>query len=745
MYSKKSKLAKIKFLFKMGVILGVFGVVAVGGIFAYYAKDLPSPASISEIKISESTKIYDRTGEVLLYDIHGEQKRTIIAFEEIPSYVKVATIVAEDDNFYNHFGLDFKGIARATITNLRGSKVKQGGSTITQQLIKNIYLSPERTLSRKVKELILALEMEVKYSKEDILNFYLNAVPYGSNAYGIEAAALTFFNKQARELTISESALLASLPKAPTYYSPFGNNPDKLKARHEYVLERMHSLGYIAQDELDSAKEEKLSYHQDPTGLKAPHFVMYVIKELEQTYGQEYLKNSGLTIITSLNWELQQEAQKIVLEWAEKNEKRFRAKNAALVALDPKSGEILSMVGSRDYFDKENDGNVNVTTRLRQPGSSFKPFAYAAAFERGYTPDTIVFDVETNFGVQGAEEYIPGNYDEKFRGPVTFKEALAQSINVPAVKILYLAGLADTINLAHSLGITSLKNDPSHYGLSLVLGGGEITLLEETAAYGVFSQEGVYNEPEAILKITSKEGEILYESKNEPWEVLDPQVARLITSILSDNSLRAPLFGENSYLNLGNIPSAAKTGTTQEYRDAWTLGYTPDIAVGVWVGNNIPSTMPGASGAAAAAPIWYHFMKKLYEITDLTPKNFTSPRPINTTKPILTGSLGTPIILEVDAISGKPATEDTPISMIEEKIFYEPHSLLYFISKDDPQGPNPSDPSSDSQFYSWEEAIQKWIDEYEEAEDFAPYLFPPKGDVDVPPGGTSTSTAPLSL
>ena len=745
MYSKKSKLTKTKFLFKLSVILGVFGVVALGGIFAYHAKDLPSPASMAEIKISESTKIYDRTGEILLYDIHGEQKRTIIAIGEIPGYVKAATIVAEDDNFYNHFGVDFRGIARATITNLKGSKVKQGGSTITQQLIKNIYLSPERTLSRKIKELILALEMEIKYSKEDILNFYLNVVPYGSNAYGIEAAARTFFNKQAHELTISESALLASLPKAPTYYSPFGNNPDKLKARHDYVLERMYSFGYITQDELGSAREEELNYYQDPTGLKAPHFVMHVIEQLEQTYGQEQLKNLGLTVTTSLDWELQQEAQKIVAEWAEKNEKRFRAKNAALVALDPKSGEILSMVGSRDYFDKENDGNVNVTTRLRQPGSSFKPFAYAAVFEKGYTPDTIIFDVETNFGVQGAKEYIPGNYDEKFRGPVTFKEALAQSINVPAIKILYLAGLSNTINLAHSLGITSLNNDPSHYGLSLVLGGGEVTLLEETAAYGVFSQEGVYNEPEAILKITSKEGEILYEAESEPLEVLDPQIARLITSILSDNGLRSPLFGENSYLNLGNIPSAVKTGTTQEYRDAWTLGYTPDIAVGVWVGNNIPSTMPGASGAAAAAPIWHHFMKKLYEITDLTPKNFTPPRPINTTKPILNGSLGNPVVLAIDMISGKLATEDTPEDMIEERVFYEPHSLLYFASRDDPQGPSPSDPSGDPQFDLWEEAIKKWLDEYDEAENFAPYLFPPKDDDNVPVAGTATSTTQLPL
>ena len=712
-------------------MLGVLGVVFLGGVFAYYAKDLPSPASISDIKISESTKIYDRTGEILLYDIHGEQKRTIIPFEDIPQYIKIATIVAEDDNFYNHFGLDFKGIARAIITNLKGKKVSQGGSTITQQLIKNIYLSPERTLPRKIKELILAVEMEIKYSKEDILNFYLNAVPYGSNAYGIEAAAQTFFNKHAQELTIAQSALLASLPNAPTYYSPFGNNPDKLKSRQRYILNRMHLLGYITKEEADYAEKEDLQYIQNTTGIKAPHFVMNIIEILEKNYGRDQLKNSGFNIITSLDWELQQEAEKIVSHWAEINEKRFGAKNAALVALDPSSGEILAMVGSRDYFDIENDGNVNVTMRLRQPGSSFKPFAYAAAFEKGYTPDTIIFDVETNFGIQGAKEYIPGNYDGKFRGPITLKEALAQSINIPAIKTLYLAGLSNTINLARSLGIKSLNNDPSHYGLSLVLGGGEVTLLEETSAYGVFSQDGIYNTPAPILKITSKDGEILEELAINPKKVLNPQIARLITSILSDNTLRAPVFGENSYLNIPNIPSAAKTGTTQEYRDAWTLGYTKDLVVGVWVGNNIPSTMPNASGAAAAAPIWNNFMKKAYEIkTNLIPKEFTPPKPITTNKAILNGVLGDPLILSIDMLSGKLAEKDTPEELIEKRVFYEPHSLLYFVKKDDPQGLLPQDPSQDSQFYLWEDAVQKWVDNIyatgQTTNSAISYLFPPR-------------------
>ena len=673
---------KIKLFLKLNAIFAVLGIVGVGGVFAYYAEDLPSPASMQELKIAESTKIYDKTGKILLYEIHGEQKRTIIPLDEVPPYVKEATIVAEDDDFYNHFGIDLAGIARAVLTNLKRQTVLQGGSTITQQLIKNMYLSPERTLARKVKEVILAVELELKYSKEEILAFYLNAVPYGSNAYGIEAAAQTFFNKHAPDLTLAESALLASLPKAPTYYSPFGNNPDKLEARHAYVLDRMYELGYITDEELASAYAEKISYSPSGnTGIKAPHFVMYVREHLQKEYGEEYLKNAGLSVVTTLDWDLQQAAEEIVREWGDKNEKRFGAQNAALIALDPSSGHILAMVGSRDYFDVENDGNVNVTNRLRQPGSSFKPFGYAAAFEKGYTPDTLIFDVETNFGVQGTKEYIPKNYDEKFRGPITFKEALAQSINVPAVKVLYLAGIRDTIQLAKNLGITSLT-DPTRYGLSLVLGGGEVTLLEETSAYGVFAQEGIRNAHTPILSIVSNTGEILEEFTPSPNEVLDPQIARLITSILASNDLRAPVFGERNYLSLGSIPSAAKTGTTQEYRDAWTVGYTPDIAVGVWVGNNDNTQMHDAAGSKAAAPIWYNFMKKAYEITGWDPRPFTPPASVTTQKPILNGILPS-----------------------------EPHSLLYFIKKDDPQGPPPISPEGDPQFQPWEEAIHKWVQE----------------------------------
>lgn len=705
---KKSKLKPLKVLLKLILVSGVFFIVGILGVFAYYAKDLPSPSSIQEVRIYESTKIYDKTGEFLLYDIHGEQKRTIIPFENIPEYVKAATIVAEDDNFYNHYGVDFAGIARAIVKNLKGKTVLQGGSTITQQLIKNVYLSPERKFSRKIKELILSLEMEFKYSKDEILDFYLNVVPYGSNTYGVEAASQTFFNKHAKNLTLAESALLAALPKAPTYYSPFGNNPEELKKRHEYILQRMYDIGYITESLLKEALAGNLSYSQEFSNIKAPHFVMYVREYLEKTYGQDYLESSGLNVVTSLDWELQQEAEKIIQEWGDKNVKRFNAKNAALVAIDPKTGHILAMVGSRDYFDTENDGNVNVTTRLRQPGSSFKPFAYAKAFEKGYTPDTVIFDVETNFGVQGAKEYVPRNYTGEFRGLMTFKEALAQSINVPAVKVLYLAGLSDTINLARSLGMETLNKDPSHYGLSLVLGGADVTLLEETSAYGAFSQDGVYNKANAILSITTGAGEVLYEFKKDPQRVLDAQIARLITSILSDNNLRAPIFGLNSKLYLEGIPSAVKTGTTQDYRDAWTVGYTPNIAVGVWVGNNNNSQMRDADGVKAAAPIWHDFMIKAHEIKAWEPMEFLPPDPIITDKPVLNGELQGFVELPINIVSGKIATEYTPKELIEQRKFYDLHSLLYYVQKDNPRGKAPQAPESDPQFLLWEEGIKKW-------------------------------------
>jgi len=714
--------------------LFIFAFIGLIGIFAYFAKDLPNPEELTGRRVVESTKIYDRTGRMLLYDVHGEEKRTVIPFNEIPQYVKDATLVIEDTNFYHHFGLDFKGIVRAFLANLQGKRVGQGGSTITQQFIKNTILTPERTLSRKIKEAILAIELEIKYSKDEIFSFYLNQVPYGSNAYGIEAAAQTFFNKKAKDLTLAESALLASLTQAPSYYSPHGSHFNELKARQEYILDRMYKFGYITEKQLNSAKEEELKFAKSKDTIKASHFVMYIKEYLEEKYGKEYVEKAGLSVYTTLDWDLQQIAEKIVFEQVKKNAKNYNAHNAALVVIDPKTGQILVMIGSKDYFGEVEpkgckpgknclfEPNVNVSIRPRQPGSSFKPFAYAKALQRGFTPDTIVFDLETEFAVEGAPSYKPHNYDGRFRGPVTFRQALAQSLNVPSVKVLYLAGVNETINLAQDMGIETLK-DRSRYGLSLVLGGGEVKLLEQTSAFGVFATEGIKNPTTAIIKIIDSKGNIIEEYKNRPEKILEPQIARLINNILSDEDARAPIFGSKSNLYIKDLPTAAKTGTTQEYRDGWTIGYTPSLVIGVWAGNNDNTPMNKEPGLIVAAPIWNQFIKQAYEIKIRNSKfeirnqenyfdlpeqieEFTKPEPINTNKDILNGKFANELKIRIDKISGKLATNLTPPDLIEERIYYQVHCILYYLNKDAPQGDGNG--RDDPQFSNWEAPVINW-------------------------------------
>ena len=625
----------LKTLIAFGIWAAIIGAILIVLVFLVVVKDLPNPSKLATYQISESTKIYDRTGKVLLYDIHGEEKRTIISFDAMPDYVKQATLVIEDTNFYHHFGLDFRGVLRAVFANITGRKVSQGGSTITQQFIKNSFLTPERTFVRKIKEAILSIEMELLYPKDKIFESYLNQIPYGSNAYGIEAAAQTFFNKKAKDLTLAESALLAALPQAPSRYSPYGSHFDETKSRQEYILGRMAQFGYITEEQANAAKKEELVFSQIKTSIKAPHFVMYVRELLEEKYGADYVQKSGMKVYTTLDADLQDLAEKIVSEGASANQKKYGAFNAALTAVDPKTGQILAMVGSKSYFDDslpkgcksgktcKFEPNVNVAARDRQPGSSFKPFAYSLAFKKGYTPQTVLFDLPTEFNAscppaanidvfEGNECYNPQNYDGKFRGPVTIKEALAQSLNVPSVKVLYLAGVNQTINLAQDMGITTLK-DRKRYGLALVLGGGEVKLLDMVSAYGVFANDGIRQPQAPILKVELPDGEVLEEWREAPEKTLDPQISRTISEILYDNSARAPVFGSNSPLYLGDRPAAVKTGTTQEYRDAWTIGYTPSLAAGVWAGNNdnSPMTKEGA-GMFAAAPLWNEFMKKAY-------------------------------------------------------------------------------------------------------------------------------------
>ncbi len=725
---KKARRLSFKFGWKkfFQILGGIFilGIIFVAGVFLYFAKDLPSPGKINSRFIAESTKIFDRTGQNILYDIHGEEKRTIIPFAEIPDNVKYATLVLEDQDFYNHQGIKLSSIIRALMKDFLHRSVAQGGSTITQQFIKNSVLSPERTLTRKIKEVILSLELEQKFSKDEILGMYLNEIPYGSNAYGVEAAALTFFNKHARELTLDEAALLAALPQAPTFYSPFGSHPEELKWRQELALKKLSELGYITQEEMEAAIGtdvlSKISLKQE--NISAPHFVMYVKEYLEKTYGQELVAKGGLKVYTTLDWEKQQIAEQTVREGAEKNIKSYGAENASLVAMDPKTGQILAMVGSKDYFDKSIDGQVNVAIRERQPGSSFKPYVYLTAFKRGYTPETLVWDVDTDFDTGGEKKYNPKNYDGKNRGPLQMKEALAMSLNVPAVKTLYLAGVKNSLNTAKDLGITSLT-DPNRVGLSLVLGGGEVKLLDHVNAFSTLATGGIYHKKTPILKIEDSSGKVLEEFSSSSGErVVDQKYVAMLDYILSTNDLRKPVFGENSPLRFDNRPVAAKTGTTNEWRDGWTVGYTPSLAVGVWAGNNDNSPMAqGADGVFVAAPIFRKFMDQA--LTNYGVEQFPKYEKEETGKPILDGNLEMNEKIEVCKISDDKyclANDNCPPDSLKEKRFFTGHDTLWYVKKDDPRGDAPEDPEDDPQFKNWEKAVQKWAEKEEDFSDSQP-------------------------
>jgi 1A family penicillin-binding protein len=709
---RRRKLSAIKRFFLTIFALTLIGLVFLVVIFIYYAGQVPDPSAISARRVSESTKIYDRTGTVLLYDIHGEEKRTIIPWEQIPETVKKATLASEDSDFYNHKGIDFLAILRALYKDITQLRTSQGGSTITQQLVKISLLGQEKTLSRKIKEAVLSIQIERKFTKDQIFWMYLNQIPYGSNAYGIEAASQTFFGKPAKDLSLGEAALLASLPKAPSYYSPhYGNHFSELIARRNNILERMKNLGMISQSQYQEAINETPNIIPPKESIPAPHFVIMVKEYLTKRYGEDMVENGGLKVITTLDIKLQEIAEEVVEKYGKINTEKFKANNAALVAADPKTGQILAMVGSKNYFGKSEpegcisgstgknsckfEGNFNAALAFRQPGSAFKPFAYSVAFQKGFTDSTIIFDIPTEFNPNcdssvkqekdnfGQNCYHPQNYDGKFRGPVTMRQALAQSLNVPSVKTLYLAGIDNTINLAHKMGITTL-NDRSRYGLSLVLGGGEVRLVDMVAAYGVFANDGIKVPQNFIKKITTGNGIVLEEYKKEEQRVLEPQVARLISDILSDNNARGPVFGYNSPLYFPDRQVAAKTGTTQENRDGWLIGYTPSLVVGVWTGNNnnTPMTKQGA-GLSAAGPMWNEFMRRALE--NYPSEKFIAPDPITTDRIMLNGNYQS-----------------------SEGI----HTILYYLDKDNPLGSFTSGSQNDPQFKNWENAVKIWFNTF---------------------------------
>ncbi len=708
--------AKDKWKLAGKIAAGLFaaGILFVVGTFLYFSKDLPSANSVDAKLVIQSTKIYDRSGQHLLYDVHGEEKRTIVPFNQIPDNVKYAAIALEDQTFYTHHGIDLKSILRSAYNDILKRGAAQGGSTITQQFIKNSFLTNEKTITRKIKELILTIELEQKYSKDDILGMYLNQIPYGSSAYGVEAAAQTFFAKSAKDLTLAQAALLASLPNAPTYYSPFGSHTKDLIVRQKSALQKMANQGYITQAQADEAKNEDVLSEVTPKqdNISAPHFVMYVKDYLNQKYGEQAVEQGGLRVYTTLDWDKQQAAEKAVSDGAAKNVVN-KASNAALVAMDPKTGQILAMVGSKNYFDKSIDGQVNVALANRQPGSSFKPYVYLTAFTKGYTPETLLYDVPTNFSTDSGKDYTPQNYDGTFHGPLQMKNALAMSLNIPAVKTLYLAGVNDSITLAKNLGIKGL-NQPDRYGLSLVLGGGEVTLLDHVDAYGALATGGVHHNETAILKIQDKDGTVLEEYKqDEGQRAVDEKYVAMLDYIMSTNDFRAPVFGDNNPFKFTDRPVAAKTGTTNEFRDGWAMGFTPSIVVGVWAGNNDNSPMKaGADGIVVAAPIWRAFMNQALANTPV--EQFPKYEKEDAGKAVLNGEVDKQSNLKVCKIPGSKgdyclANDACPPSDVEKKDFADIHDILYYVNKDDPRGDAPKDPTSDPQFKNWEKGVQEWL------------------------------------
>ena len=635
-------LAKLAFIGVIVLFLASFII------FPLFAFNLPTPDKVVR-REGYSTKILDRNGDVL-YDIYADQRRTPVEFNDIPTYLKQATIAIEDKNFYKHQGFDVLGMLRG-FSRLFTRGRAQGGSTLTQQLVKNVLLSSERSIFRKIREFILAVQIERKYTKDEILRMYLNEAPYGGTAWGIEAASEVYFGKHAKDLNLVESAILAGFPQRPSYYSPYSSEPKAYIARTEDVLRRMREDGYINQEQEEEASAQLPDYQFQERGasFKAPHFVQYVQKILEDRYGENVVELGGLTVTTTLDLNLQEKAQDIVKEEVAKVES-LHITNGASVVIDPETGEILAMVGSKDFNDPDYDGQVNVTTSLRQPGSAFKPFTYVTALKEGYTASTLIMDVPTEFpGGEGQPPYNPVNYDGKYRGPIQVRYALANSINVAAVKMIAMVGIKNVLETAYDMGVTTLpptKETLSRVGLSLTLGGGEVRLLDMTTAYSAFMNGGYKVDPVAILKVEDVNGKVLEENKPEKGKrVLTEEQAYIIADILSDNNARSMVFGPNSLLNIPGKRVAVKTGTTNDKRDNWTIGGNKVAVTGVWVGNNDNSEMKQvASGVSGASPIW---RKVLLEALSGKPNlGFDAPGGI--------------VTQAVDAVSGYRAHDDFP-------------------------------------------------------------------------------------
>jgi penicillin-binding protein 1C len=701
--------------------IGAGGILAMAILFIYVSFSLPDPNRLLGRDVPESTKIYDRNDN-LLYEVHGEFKRTLINLDQMSPFVQKATIAAEDKNFYTHAGVSITGTLRSLIVDIIYREKRQGGSTITQQFIKNAVLTNEKSLWRKIKEIILALEMEARFSKNDILKLYLNEIPYGRNAYGIEAASQTYFGKSATDLTLAESAYLAALPQAPTYYNPNGTHRDALEGRKDYILGQMKDQGYITEDQYNEATSEKVVFKAATNSISAPYFVFYIEEYIAEKYGERTLQEGGLKVHTTLDPRLQEIAERTVKEGIAKVKSR-NANNAALVAIDPKTGQILAMVGGKDYFgDSEPAGcipgkncvfepNVNVATSERQPGSSFKPYVYLTAFGKDfkYSPASPLMDVVTDFGNFGGKNYVPHNYNNQSYGPVSMRKALAGSLNVPAVKTLALIGVDNAVQTAHDLGVSSTLQN---CGLSLVLGGCEVKLVDHVAAFAAIANEGDRHQKTGILKVEDQQGKTLEEYQDQSQQVVDPQAAYELINIMTDNNARSFIFGSNAPLTLPGRPLGCKTGTTQNWHDGWTLCFTPSLAAGVWAGNNDGTLLKaGSDGVVVAAPILNAFLKEA--VKDSPVEDFKVPPGITKvsvdtisgklpneftpeTKSEVFADYAVPtdrdnvhVGIKIDTTTGERATDLTPPENIATKVFTVFHS-------EKPDNPN------------WENPVQAW-------------------------------------
>nr|HPR14129.1 PBP1A family penicillin-binding protein [Candidatus Woesebacteria bacterium] len=634
--------------------LVVLGIIVFLVMFFWFSKDLPQPGEVIR-REGYSSKIYDRNGE-LLYDLFQEERRQPSKAEEIPAVLKNATVAIEDRDFYKHSGFDFLTIIRIPY-NLIFRKRVVGGSTLTQQLVKNALLTNERTIVRKFKELVLAIQIERKFSKDEILTMYLNEAPYGGNIWGVATAVETYFAKPMTELTIVESAFLAGLPQRPSVYSPYSTRLDEngepyWKMRTRTVLKAMKDNAYITNEEYEQALKDidSLTFNRTINEIKAPHFVFYVQNQLEEMFGEELLLKGGLTVTTTLDWELQELAQTVVTEEVE-DVARYDISNGAALAMQPQTGEILAMVGSKDYFDEAIGGQFNVAVDgLRQPGSAIKPITYLGMIKRGFTPATMIMDVPTTFARNEQDKpYTPKNYDGQFRGPVSLRQSLGSSLNIPAVKSLATVGLEEFLTLAYEMGIETFEptvDNLQRFGLALTLGGGEVYMLDLASAYSIFANGGLKVEPIAILKVTDSDGKVLFEHKQTQGKrVIEEGEAFLINHILSDNNARLLAFGPNSLLNTGR-PIAVKTGTTNDMKDNWTIGWSREILVASWVGNNDNSSMSYvASGITGASPIWRRIILGSLDMGYAAP-DWQIPDTVEQ--------------VEVDAISGYPSHDNFP-------------------------------------------------------------------------------------